>query len=361
MSSILPSFNIPGKVSVLLDAQYGSTGKGLIAAFIAKYSPSDIAVTNASPNAGHTAILDGKKYITFHLPMSGVLNPGTRMYINAGAIVNPGLLLKEILDNGVNPDFVSVHPNAAVVTEEDIEYESRMESGAHKIASTMKGVGRALARKVMREAKVAKDVPALSRFISMIDLNEAMNGPLKKSVMIEVPQGFSLSLNSQFYPHCTSRNINVSQALADAFIHPSFLGSTMLSVRTFPIRVGNVPDGYSGDCYPDQVETTWETLGVEPEITTVTKRVRRVFTFSDLQYAEAVSVNRPTHVFLNFCNYLRNFDRLMELLERMVAAEKAARGSNTDLRRYFGFGPTLSDIVSTVGGAEKMYERVKNG
>jgi adenylosuccinate synthase len=135
----------------------------------------------------------------------------------------------------------------------------------------------------------------------------------------------------------------------------------MLSVRTFPIRVGNVPDGYSGDCYPDQVETTWETLGVEPEITTVTKRVRRVFTFSDLQYAEAVSVNRPTHVFLNFCNYLRNFDRLMELLERMVAAEKAARGSNTDLRRYFGFGPTLSDIVSTVGGAEKMYERVKNG
>ena len=84
----------------------------------------------------------------------------------------------------------------------------------------------------------------------------------------------------------------------------------MVVLRTFPIRVGNINDestgrelGFSGGHYPDQKEVSWDELGVEAEITTVTKRVRRVFTFSRLQILDTFSLVRPDVVFLSFCNY----------------------------------------------------------
>ena len=44
-----------GKASVLVDGQFGSTGKGLLAAYLALQPQNevDIATTNASANAGH--------------------------------------------------------------------------------------------------------------------------------------------------------------------------------------------------------------------------------------------------------------------------------------------------------------------
>lgn len=43
-----------GRVNILLDGQFGSTGKGLFAEYISKHNRIDIAITNAGPNAGHT-------------------------------------------------------------------------------------------------------------------------------------------------------------------------------------------------------------------------------------------------------------------------------------------------------------------
>ncbi len=112
--------------------------------------------------------------------------------------------------------------------------------------------------------------------------------------------------------------------MADALIHPSFLGEVMMSLRTFPIRVGNIVnketgirEGWSGPHYFDQEEVSFEDLGVEPELTTVTKRVRRIFTFSLEQYRQADAANRPSQVFLNFCNYLKTPAALEALVQSM--------------------------------------------
>ena len=118
-----------------------------------------------------------------------------------------------------------------------------------------------------------------------------------------------LSLNSGFaYPYCTSREITVSSTLSDVQVHPSYLGKVCVSIRTFPIRVGNIIDngsivGYSGPFYPDSIELSWEDIGVEPELTTITKRERRVATFSYEQYNKMMRLYKPDYVLLNFANY----------------------------------------------------------
>ena len=92
------------------------------------------------------------------------------------------------------------------------------------------------------------------------------------------------------------------------------LGDVYLVVRTFPIRVGNTADGYSGDWLPDQVETSWEEIassaGLDAdklrgaEKTTVTKRQRRVATFSDSLLKDAVQSNGATKLFVTFSEYI---------------------------------------------------------
>ncbi len=148
---------------------------------------------------------------------------------------------------------------------------------------------------------------------------------------MEVPQGYSLSLNSKFYPYCTSRDISVSSALSDLEVHPFYLGKTIVSIRTYPIRVGNLPHGYSGDFYSDSIETSWEKIGVPVEYTTNTKRVRRVATFSLYQYQDMLKVMLPDYVFLNFCNYL-NEGALNELLCHLPEVT------------HLGFGPKVENI-----------------
>ena len=113
-----------------------------------------------------------------------------------------------------------------------------------------------------------------------------------------------------------------------------------MAVRTYPIRVGDV-DGYSaGEWYSDQHETNWDNIGVEPEITTVTQRVRRVASFSMQQFYDACHANNPDVVFISHMDYLSGEERA-DLLESLHDAKSSMNG-------YFGFllgfGPKVSDI-----------------
>jgi adenylosuccinate synthase len=158
---------------------------------------------------------------------------------------------------------------------------------------------------------------------------------------MEVAQGFSLGINSEFYPNVTSRECTVMQGLADARIPARALMRTYMAIRTYPIRVGNTVTGYSGDWYSDQEEISWEDLGVPPELTTVTKRIRRVATFSNYQFADAIRANDPDFVFVNFLNYLKDEEAQNEFLIEISELRD-------DSDRWFdiigGWGPKSSDI-----------------
>lgn len=322
-----------GRVNILLDGQFGSTGKGLFAEYIAKHNNIDIAITNAGPNAGHTFYYNGIKAVTKLLPVTGILNPNSIIYISRGALINISLLFSELEFFNIDLDRVYIHPQTTVITNADVVMEKMTHSSFAYISSTQNGVGNALSRKIVRASKVAKDYPELKRFIMDYDLESALEGG--DTAFMEVPQGFSLSLNSNFYPYCTSRDINVSSALNDCDVHPVYLGKVITCIRTFPIRVGNLPEGYSGDFYYDSIETTWEALGLPVEYTTNTHRVRRVATFSHRQYRDMLRKLRPDYIFLNFCNYLdkTSLEELLRLLPEVT---------------HLGFGSEITDVCAKI-------------
>lgn len=345
----LQNFLQHGRASFVVGGQWGSEAKGAAAAWLAHTLAEqdhrfDIVTTNAGAQAGHTSVHKGKKRVVFHLPTAPLITEDRRsqIYLNAGSIIDPDSFFKEIDEAKVD---VFIHPMAAVITPECKERENEKSSSQTKIASTRKGVGAALASKVERSGTIARDYGPLRQFIRRVDLNAALAAG--RSVLVEVPQGVSLSLNhSRFYPHCTSRDCTVSSAMADANIHPKFYGQSMVVMRTYPIRVGNIVEegkelGNSGGHYPDQEETSWDELGVEAEITTVTKRVRRVFTWSKWQLIDTMTICRPDILFLSFCNYPKDLKHLQKIIED-IKSVSTALGLNTKI--IYQWGPSTDEV-----------------
>ena len=129
------------------------------------------------------------------------------------------------------------------------------------------------------------------------------------------------------------------------------------TARTFPIRVANRFDeqgqqvGYSGPCYDDQVEITFEDIGQKTELTTVTKLPRRIFTFSGQQIEEAIQYNGADGVFLNFVNYCRDEAELRAVVDAIHATGAAVR--------WIGLGPCYNDVFEIKGaGTNPRMEKI---
>jgi adenylosuccinate synthase len=114
-------------------------------------------------------------------------------------------------------------------------------------------------------------------------------------VVIEGTQGFALSLlHGPDYPYVTSRDTTAAGFAMEVGLSPLSIDQIVMVIRTFPIRVG----GTSG---PFANETTWEEIQnisgapeVAKELTSVTKRLRRVAHFDMEAVKRACAYNRPT-------------------------------------------------------------------
>lgn len=330
---------------ILVDGQYGSTGKGVLAAWLAAqmiYGNWGGVISNAGPNSGHTFYHGDEKHVLKQLPTFAVaahlMGYTLPIILSAGAIIDPVILIKEAEKYpGLN---IAVHPNAAVITDADRHSEADPAGTISAVAGTRSGTGMALARKIMR------DPEAIIKNVRGWDWPENVRivAPViewwSKRYFVEVSQGFSLGLNQPFYPKCTSRECTVSQALADAGLPPAAASRTYMSCRTYPIRVGNVDGHSSGEWYPDQREVTWEELGQTPELTTVTQRVRRIATFSQHQFLDACVANNPDFVFMNFMNYLSDPEH-----HDMIKHLRYLRdGLPQWFELLFGHGPKSEDV-----------------
>lgn len=376
-----------GKFNWVGDGQVGSTGKGLINSYLAwKNKPDIISCTN-SANAGHTAILpDGTKFVAKAIPSSAILNgrdiDGSGPYqpmvvIGAGASFTIEQILKEYEECN-KPELV-IHERAGVITQEHKDAENSLSGGTKHIASTMQGCGAFAASKIMRGPNVslARNYPELKQFIDLgryagtkysdgylpLLLIEALKDG--NTILHEGSQGFSLDINHGIdYPHCTSRSCTLGQSMTDMGIPHQLVGDVYLVIRPYPIRVGNVVEdgvtvGHSGGCYPDNEETTWaavaEAAGAPVEVTageftTVTKRLRRVFTWSDTEFARAIAVNGATKICLNFANYIdwscygkNNWDDLSVKIKDWIARLEDKHNVEVVL---VGTGPRVDNVCS---------------
>lgn len=341
-------------LSIITDLQFGSTGKGLLAGWLAKRICPDTIITAWSPNAGHTFIdKDGNKFVNTALP-NGIVAPGVRqVLLGPGSVIDPDALLDEMTRYAAYLDGVEIciHENAAVVGARHRQSEAQ---GMFKIGSTMKGVGAAVIEKIGRDPAsniIARDAlvstPLEGFVVSAAEYNQRIDAA--DVGLLEGAQGFSLSINQGFYPYTTSRDCTTHQLLSDCAIpaNPHMNKYVFGCARTYPIRVANRFDtngnmiGTSGPCYPDQKEITWERLGMRPELTTVTKLPRRIFTYSKQQIEEAVRMNGVTSLFLNFTNYIGKDTEpfRMQLIDYMDHIESL--GVNDII---IGDGPCETDV-----------------
>lgn len=360
--------NTTKKATIVVDAQFGSTGKGLIAGYLAERDQPDVVMTAWSANAGHTYIdANGRKFVHCMLA-NGIVSPAlTHVLIGPGSQMDWGLFLREV-DSCVDllaGKTILVHENAAIITD---AHRAEEQGPMTKIGSTKKGCGAAMIAKIRRNPDDQNTAGAMKSailsepvrrryFEDDIDLRIVGNDEYMEAVycanriQVEGAQGFSLGINNGFYPYVTSRECTPAQVCVDVNLPLAFVDKVVATMRTYPIRVANRYNeageqiGWSGPCYPDQRELDWaKDLGMEAELTTVTKLPRRIFTFSYEQTKAALSVIRPDEVFLNFCNYMEPDEvaHVVGLIER--AAHELKIPGPMPLTQYYGYGATVNDI-----------------
>jgi adenylosuccinate synthase len=330
-----------GTVLALVGAQFGSEGKGVIAKHLAHSYGAH--VRTGGPNAGHTFEHEGRTWVARSLPV-GWTNPDAALVIGPGALVDLETLIKEI---GVVEragysvlDRLTVDEKAHII---DPVRHRQFEGGTHgtahrQIGSTGEGVGPARMAKLARgtfpsdlawaKARVLGTDYArrLCRFMvtdTTILVNEWINQGT--DVLLEGTQGCGLSVTHGEWPYVTSHDTNAATLAADAGIAPGLV-ETVLVARTFPIRV----HGNSGPLYQ---ELAWERLGVEPELTTVTKKQRRIGAWDPALVHKAVRLNRPIGMAITFLDYAWSESRGCE---RWVDLPVEARRWLANLEDQFG-------------------------
>lgn len=349
------------RINAILDLQYGSTGKGLFAGFLALRDEPDTVIAAWGPNSGHTFMSKKHgKMVNIALP-NGIISPKLkRVLIGPGAVINPALLQSEIeaYVQYVGQADILIHSHAAVVTEMHRQIEAEQMVG---IGSTMKGVGEAMIQKIRRNranmniAAFALRGTPLEGFVADFD---SYNNAIRDAEVIQLEgcQGYSLSINHGFYPYTTSRDCTKWQLLADCGMPgelrspPNIYGVA----RTYPIRVANrerggAVVGWSGPCYPDQREIEWEDIGVEPELTTVTRLPRRIFTFSMQQIEDAVRANGSMNIFLNFLNYDPRENGFSAGYADLIRKINDAGFGHWAGVTHTGWGPDVEDIRTLPG------------
>ncbi|TVR79901.1 MAG: adenylosuccinate synthase [Chitinophagaceae bacterium] len=132
-------------VDVLLGLQWGDEGKGKIVDVLSeKYNA--VARFQGGPNAGHTLIIEGKKFILHTIP-SGIFREKTLNIIGSGVVIDPIVLKKEIdmlMQAGVDVRknlFISDKAHLILPSHKILDAASEFKKGSLKIGSTLKGIG----------------------------------------------------------------------------------------------------------------------------------------------------------------------------------------------------------------------------
>lgn len=302
------------KVNFVVDAFWGSSGKGKLSAYLCDHYGVRASSAANYPNAGHTVVVHGQKYVFKVLPSAAALGSHMRSYVTAGSGFTPEQLQREV---EMVEGSIFIHDRSVEVLPIDKRTEQDELNG---ISSTMQGSGAAMCRKLMRgQSRLHETGNTYCQWLGPDEFRDNLLAELRIGpILHEVSQGFALSIDhGTQYPYCTSRNCTPQSGLDYLGLPFSAVGDVYLNIRPYPIRVGNTETGYSGDFPSDSTELTWDEVGrragmppeeiaklAERERTTVTKRIRRVATMSWKTLDEAVAVTGATKLALNFAQYV---------------------------------------------------------
>jgi adenylosuccinate synthase len=278
----------PGKTAVIVGAQWGDEGKGKIVDVLSE-SFSIVARYAGGHNAGHTVIINGKKFILQLVPC-GVLREGCCSVIGNGVVLDPMAFLKEVgalREAGVKVDgnlFVSNRAHVILPYHRMIELAAENAPGRVKIGTTSRGIGPAYEDKMGRRGlRVADllDLQLLKKHIenavrekNMIahalfnsepvdadkmyseyaaaaekiapfvrDTAVLLNQGLRegKSILFEGAQGAMLDIDHGTYPFVTSSSATSGGAAIGTGVAPNAIQSVIGLTKAYCTRVGEGP------------------------------------------------------------------------------------------------------------------------
>ena len=334
---------------VVVGAQWGDEGKGKITDFLAEQADV-VARYQGGNNAGHTILIQGKKYKLTMIP-SGIFSENKLCVIGNGTVLNPAALMEEIgyiRSNGFSTDNLRISDRAHVIMPYHIVLDELEEDrkADMKIGTTRKGIGPCYADKAARsgirmadlmepdvfEAKARRLIEEKNRIIvklydgepldadriireylgyaealrpyvtdTSVVLNDAIDSG--KKVLFEGAQGVLLDIDHGTYPYVTSSNPSAGGVCIGTGVGPTKIRQIIGVAKSYTTRVGDGP-------FPTEItgELADWIRGRGNEFGTVTGRPRRVGWFDSVVVRHARRVSGLTGLSLNSLDVLSGLD-----------------------------------------------------
>ncbi|MBQ8051305.1 MAG: adenylosuccinate synthase [Bacteroidaceae bacterium] len=275
-----------GKVDALLGIVFGDEGKGkVVDVFTPKY---DIVARFAGgPNAGHTIIFEGKKFVLRSIP-SGIFAENKLNIIGNGCVIAPDLFMQEARELETagydlkNRLHISKRAHLILPTHRVLDRALEAAKGKNKVGTTGKGIGPTYSEKASRtglrvgdllenfeekyrtlkarheetlrqlhytdyditeEERLWLEGVAYMRQFSLVDTEIEINRALRegKNVLAEGAQGTMLDIDHGTYPFVSSSNTVCGGVCTGLGVPPSAIGEVFGIFKAYSTRVGSGP------------------------------------------------------------------------------------------------------------------------
>lgn len=372
---------------VVMGAQWGDEGKGKIVDYLAE-GAKYVCRFAGGANAGHTIVVDGKKYALHQVP-SGILHPDKAVYLGSGMVIAPDALFDELhmlTENGIRWEGrVFISDRAHIVLPCYREMDKKRDSERRQpIGTTGRGIGTAYSQKSERDGIRLADLdwddkmnalddadkdflrPYIDRLLAMrVDIASEMWKNRSENILFEGAQGAMLDLDSGTYPFVSSGASCSAGAATGGGIGPRAIDKIYGVFKAYETRVGNgpMPTEFNAQTESELCEYVRNT-GNEFGVTT--GRARRCGYLDLVALRYACRVNSIDSLVLT---HLDVYDA-METIEACVAYNidgktvtdfpasiPALNKAKPVLQQFDGWTQPLKDITSYAGlpAAAKAY------
>ncbi|MCH9032012.1 MAG: adenylosuccinate synthase [candidate division Zixibacteria bacterium] len=273
--------------TVILGLQWGDEGKGKIVDLLSE-GADIVARFQGGANAGHTVIVEDKKYV-LHLLPSGILHENKICYIGNGVALDPFEFAEEVRNlesQGIKCSgrlFVSAACHLALPFHKLIDELQESDKGS-SIGTTLRGIGpvyrdkaervgirlmdifddETLRRKLQKQKiikagyfqkapndprsdmeETMRRLIELRQFLKpmVVDVSIELSKAAKegKRIIFEGAQGAMLDLDHGAYPYVTSSNTTIGAVLTGLGIGPKMIDEVIGVTKAYATRVGNGP------------------------------------------------------------------------------------------------------------------------
>ena len=274
---------------IVVGTQWGDEGKGKVVDLLSE-SADFIVRFQGGNNAGHTLVVENKKFI-LHLIPSGILHRNKTCCIGNGVVIDPGVLLGEI--EKLRSHQVQVDPKNLVISGQahvimtyhrEVDNARELHKGKGKIGTTGRGIGPCYEDKASRagirihelvdpkifteklKVNLEEKNFYLGKFLGAkpLDYNQiadeylAYGEQLKpyvgnvsqllgkarrqgKHILFEGAQGTHLDIDHGTYPFVTSSNAVAGGACCGAGVGPTHIDTVVGICKAYTTRVGGGP------------------------------------------------------------------------------------------------------------------------